>query len=358
MPNRRDLLRDISSDSTIFQDFMDASESAFDEIMWQKYLTPELQLDLDWKAIVSKLKAVPMASIIDFESGKPVTAKQAQAVAAGELETMGNLWQMSKRDYLRYMSFLNSPLMPTDQQMIRLFFGDLNDAVTGPNKRIDYMLFQSMSTGTLAITKDNNPNGKPSEAIDWGITKTGVSATWDNAGATPLSDINAGVEVMRAKNVMIKEVVLNQFTYNQMMKTNEVIQSLGGRIQSGSKTITASGLGVNLADLNSFVTDRYGYVFTVNNDLFTTQEGVQMKGFEDSRVLLKPEGAIGQMAYMIPVELSQDTQNSNWAYSFSNYVMVKKKEEDGKSFTENEMNAYPIITMPDSMYILKTDEVA
>lgn len=355
----QDILKQITDDSTVFQNFLDSTEKTFqDQIVWPMWLRPDLTMGLDFRAVASKLEAVPMASVVDYESGKPLSDKQKQAILSGELETMGNAWEMSKRDMLKYKNILDSTIVTDPNELVRAFFGDINEAIVGPNKRIDYLMLQSISKGTLEVTKADNPKGKPVAAIDWQIANSGVATVWTDAAATPLTDIENAIEAQQDKGINVTQVLMNRATFRNMTATNQVKQAFGQRITTGNKMVTQAGqVSISLKDLNTYVEDQYGYTIVIENSLFHSVKGdAAVRGFADHRVCLKPDGAFGEMAYMQPLEM--EAQDQGWSYAFSQYVMVKKQNKNGTSVTENEMTAFPIISRAPELYILKTDETA
>ena len=135
----------ILEESKAFQLLIDKIKEVFEQPIWKKYLTDKFTLSLDWRAIMGVMENSPAASVIDFSSGKPIAVRPTASKLSGELATMGNKYQMTKRE-LREMLELQENIGKfgiTTTDLINFLFPDIQRATLGPHKQIDRLFLES-----------------------------------------------------------------------------------------------------------------------------------------------------------------------------------------------------------------------
>ena len=134
------------------------------------------------------------------------------------------------------------------------------------------MFLQALSSGVTLIA--DTANVGLGIRIDFGYkasNKFGVAVVW-SAGATgtPISDFNRVKAVADANGDTITTVMMDDFAFNNMLKSTELKQSyagsLGIAISSGSIIPTP-----NLAQVNSFLLGQYGWTIKLVNRTVKTE---------------------------------------------------------------------------------------
>ena len=183
-------------------------------------------MSLDWRAIQGVMENSPAATIIDFSSGKPIATRPTASKVNGELASMGNKYQMNKREIRELLELQDNigKFGISASDLVDFLFPDLKRATTGPHKTIDRLFLEAISTGKMTLTNVVNPKGVVwNSALNWGITTHKTSgAVWTTAGtATPLADIRGIVEEWSDKGVEFKLMKMSRKTFNLMIATTE-----------------------------------------------------------------------------------------------------------------------------------------
>jgi hypothetical protein len=91
-------------------------------------------------------------------------------------------------------------------------------------KRLDYMVLEGLSTGSITVTATNNPDGVVSDTIDLlhsNSNKSNAAVTWATAAsATPIADIEAAVKTQRDKGNIIAKILLTPTSWGYFQKSS------------------------------------------------------------------------------------------------------------------------------------------
>lgn len=348
----------LAEDSKQFQLLIDPIAETFDVPVWDRYMSYKFTADLDWRSILGVVEAVPTASVIDFSSGKPLATRPTASKLNGELATLGNKYQMSKREQREFMNLQdnvgNLGIDPTT--LIDFLVPDLKRAILGPHKTLGMLLLEALSTGVMTLTNVNNPKGVIwNQAIDWGIEKETVATVWTNVAATPLTDIRTVMEKWEDKGVQFNIMKMSRKTYNNMVATTEFKGAFKQQIGSITE-ISNNFLGVNT--VNTFLTAIDMPVIEIVNDPFTVEakDGSvsTIRPFADDRVSFSVDNDYGQLYYTYANESRMP--NKTKTYATSNNVLISKyMDNDGNEFTEGELTAFPVISKVKQIAIMETD---
>ena len=355
------------SDSLAFQTLINNTQEQFDTPIWSNYLTDEFSLRLEWKAVLGVMEQSPMASVIDFSSGKPIYVRPSVSKLNGEIPTFGAKWQMNKGEVREFLDLQKSVgslgIDPT--RLIDFLMPDIKRAAIAPHATIDRLFLEAISTGQMTMTATNNPKGVIwNSALDWGITKSNVAVVWSTANAatmTPITDIKAVVDASDAGFDTIK---MSKATFNLMVNSTE-FKNLFTRdfgVSGGTIKGTASlNPFIGVARVNEyFETIDLPMIEIIDKKvIIETKAGARtvLKPFADNRVSFSVGNDYGKMVYTYSNE--EELPIPGKTYAKSNNVLISKyRDNNGSEFTESEFNAFPVINKAKEMQIMITDVAA
>lgn len=350
-------------DSKKFQLLIDNIAETFEQPIWPNYLVDKFTLDLDWRAILGVVENSPAASVIDFSSGKPVSVRPTASKLSGELATLGNKFQMSKREVREFYELQDrvGSLGITPADLIKFLYPDLQRATIGPHKTIDRLFLEAISTSQMTLTASNNPKGAIwNSALDWGITSTFCSILWATAAsAVPLVDIKLVMDTWIAKGVKFNLMKMSSATFNLMVATTSFKAAFGFDITAGDKKMTDINqvfIGVN--NVNVFLSA----IGLPTIEIIDTPINIEAKDgtystvtpFADGRVSFSLDNNYGEMFRTYSNEERSPIAGRSYAKS-QNVLISKYQDGDGNEFTQSEFIAIPVINKANSLAILKTD---
>ena len=351
-------------ESKAFQLLIDTISEAFEQPIWSKYLTDKFTLNLDWRAIQGVMENSPAASIIDFSSGKPIATRPTASKLSGELATMGNKYQMSKRELRELLELQDNigkfGISSTD--LVNFLFPDLKRATTGPHKTIDRLFLEAISNGEMTLTNVTNPKGVVwNSALDWGIAKHKTQgAVWtDPATATPLADIRKVVEEWIDKGVEFKIMKMSRKTFNLMVATTEFKNSFSLELGSGNKKITAlKNQFLSVEAVNALMESiDLPMIEIINYSIAIEKKDgsrTSVRPFADNRVSFSVDNNYGDMLRTYCNEERKPNKAKSYAKS-QNVLISKYADQDGNEYTESEFNAFPVLNVVKHIAILTTD---
>ena len=354
-------------ESKAFQLLIDNIKEVFEQPIWKKYLTDKFTLSLDWRAILGVMENSPAASVIDFSSGKPLAVRPTASKLSGELATMGNKYQMSKREIRELMELQDNigKFGINANDLVNFLFPDLQRATLGPHKQVDRLFLEAISTGKMSLTNIVNPKGvKWDTDLDWGIAQAKtIGDVWaTSATATPLTDIRTIVDEWEEKGVSFKIMKMSRPTYNLMVNTTEFKDAFSLELGSGSKKITAlKNQFLSVDSVNALMESIDLPMIEIMKDVVYIEgkdgESTGIRPFADNRVSFSADNNYGEMLRTY----SNEERNPNKIKSYAkaeNVLISKYMDNDGNEVTESEFNAFPVINKLKHIAILKTDEKA
>lgn len=354
----------ILEDSKAFQLLIDKISEVFEPPIWKNYLTDKFTLSLDWRAIMGVMENSPAASVIDFSSGKPIAVRPTASKLNGELATLGNKYQLTKREIRELMELQDNVgkfgIQASD--LVNFLFPDLQRAAIGPHKTIDRLFLEAISTGQMTLTSALNPKGVVwNNALNWGIpTVNAQTAVWGTAAtATPLKDIKNVVDTYVAKGVMFKIMKMSRATFNLMVATTEFQNAFQLEMGAGKNKITALKNQFLSVDSVNGLLEAIGLPMIEIIDYPIQIEGkdgtyTTVRPFADNRVSFSVDNNYGEMYRTYSNEERSPNKVKSYAKA-ENVLISKYGDMDGNEYTESEFNAFPVLNKVNSIAILKTD---
>ena len=343
------------------QAMIDASLDLFKPVWWKNYFDwAPTTSSLNFITAIGRTRIEAAASVVDRNSPAPLRSRAQLEKLSGAVPAIKEAFKMTEEDYRNYLTVQAMSLSDNAKksQMLDLMFGDIKKASEAPQKRLDIMVLQALSTGKVNIAVTNNPDGIVTGEIDLlmpAANKKTVVEKWSvKASATPITDIKNVVEAAEDKGIMFEKILMNRNTFWKMQKCDEVIDSLKGfyRLTTGQKRVGT------LSEINEMLeANGFPVIELVNVTAGIEKDGEisTLKPWNDTSVTFVPSGKLGVIHNAYSIEQMKPVQNVS--YAVSDKVLVSKylKNDPCGEFTGCELNAFPGVESIDSIMIMDVE---
>jgi len=356
---------ELIQDPTQFQDFVRELAPAFKTPKFPMYTEDVYSETREWKAVAALNGRVPMASLIDPYSGKPIIGTEKPLDMYGDMPTFGNKVTFTAKEFTKIAQLergiANNMVNP--QQLIKYLFNYFERLSVGPLIAHDKLFFEAFSNGTSTILSADNLSGL-GMAIDWGIKKTFVPTIWSNAAsATGLEDLKTLYWYMyNTYGIIVDNFTMNMTTFNQLQNqasTKAAMTSyfteggtmtkyLGTPSQEAINKVLVSGMMLPKINIDMTMIETYKADGTTPN--------VPFPAFQDGRVTAHVGNMIAQ--YLWTPSDEQRRPDSNVIYQDVNHVLLSTRSDRGKVTIESELSSICVPTLMDQMSILVTNATA
>lgn len=328
--------------------------------VWKKYFSKwEYTPTLNFKTYTAKASAAMVGSVIDFSSDKPLMTRPTAGQVAGDLSTIADRWQLDKLQ-IRQLLELEELIRRGDAVIGELYdflFDDIEAASIVGMKRLDLMVLEGMSKGTITVDTTNNPDGaiwNIDLGISTGTTDTGTAWATTEANSKPLNDIQAVMDAGKASGIIYSMIKMSRATFNKMIASSQFTSVFGLQLKaSPTKTVTLSNQNIiTLESVNVYLEGIGLPQIELVEDIVRYKDGTGFKPFVDDRVLFSVDNNMGNMMWTYANEerLPEKTK----VYAKADKTLISSYLKDGGRFIEYELNAIPAFGRTDFMYILNT----
>jgi Phage major capsid protein E len=316
--------------------------------------------ELTFVTAIGATRVAAAASIVDRDGLSPLRSRPGLSKLNGEVPAIKHKFSWSESEVRSYLSLESLPLSDEakKQQLLNLMFGDTKKAGDGLMKRIDFMVLEGLSTGSITVTIDNNPDGivapEPIDLLMPDGNKTNAAVSWATAAtATPIADITTIVEARADEGRSISKILMTRAAFILAMKTTEVAGLVGGflRLAASAKIQPTQG------QMNEYlVANGLPEIELVPNSgkINIEKDGIisAVAAWETTNVVFLPDGKLGLIHNAIPIEKMRPVKNVTYA-DFNHGIISKwSQNEPYSEWTKGEVNAFPGFEAIDGISIL------
>jgi hypothetical protein len=323
-------------------------------------LRKEYSPTLKWNSINVDGSTVA-ADVVAMDSPLPLKKRDSISKADGDIPKLGMKLALNERTMTDLNILVNSP-QTQESTILQKLFQDTAKAITGIYEILELMFLQALSSGVTLIA--DTANVGLGIRVDFGYkaaNKFGVSVVW-SAGATgtPISDFNRVKDKADANGDTIQFVMMDDFAFNNMLKSTEFKQLYAGSL--GIAVNTSSVLPTPTRDqATSFILGQYGWTLKfVNRTVKTERNGVKtnVKPWQEGSVVFLTTEEVGTLTWGTLAEMVH--QNKAVTYEVADqFILVSKyhKVDPLKEYTSSQALALPVINNVDEIYLLDTKTV-
>jgi hypothetical protein len=340
------------------QAVVDNSLDRFAPTWYGKYFDfAPTQSSLTFTSVIGQSRIEAAASIVSRSSESPLRSRAKLSTYQGEIPAIKEKFAMREEDYRDFLALqaLSTDSNTKTKQLLDFLFGDVQKAGNSAHKRLDIMVLEAVSKGSISLTVDNNPDGlvlkNPMDLLMPSGNKSVATIKWDLiATSTPITNITNVVVDARSKGRSFSKILMSISTFLLMAKSKEVIDSLVSFNQ------LAKGASIATLDkVNEYLTANLLPVIEIVDEVVGIEkDGVigSLNPFEGKNISFIPSGKLGVIKNALSLEQMQPVQHINYA-TYKNALISKWQENDPwAEFTGVELNAFPSFEAIDNVFIM------
>lgn len=371
---------DLVKESGKFQAMITMLEPLMTLPQYPKYFTPVFNKTKDWKGIEKSVGRIPIASLVDRHSGKPIINTSAPVQTFGSLPSWGDLISITSDELVEIRQLeeyiLNNVTDLNGGNISEVIVEQLTDQRTQlllkkfmplarmPLATMDKLAFEEWSNGTATIDRTKDASKLPF-AIDFQVKKYHVPYVWsDKTNATALQDLDQFVyKVWKDLHIRIDTLALNPDEIRKILQQKSTMDSITTYISTGSKKIKTTN-APSLDDVNIKLEGQYKIPALTEIDAVVDIRGLDgnidvpsesYNAFLDGRVAATIGTNIGDYMYTLSPEQIMPDDDYSYAVSEGN-VLISALSKKGELSVESDATSLPVLTVRKSMAILVTDD--
>lgn len=323
-------------------------------------LRKEYSPTLKWNSINVDGAAVA-ADVVSMDSPLPLKKRDAISKADGEIPKLGMKLALSERAMTDLDILTNNP-GSQESTIVQKLFQDTAKCITGIYERLEFMFLQALSTGVTLIPDTENVG--LGIRVDFGYkaaNKFGVAVVW-SAGATgtPISDFNRVKSVADANGDTITTVMMDDFAFNNMLKSTEFKQAYAGSLDIAVNTNSVLPTP-NREKAMNYIMGEFGWkVVLVNRTVKTEKDGnkTNRKPWAEGAVVFLTTEEVGTLTWGTLAEMNHKNKAVDYQVA-DGFILVSKfhKVDPLKEFTSSQALVLPVINNVDEIYLLDSKTV-
>lgn len=355
------------AESKLYQSFVTKLSPLLTEPRFGQYLSPMYNKTKNWQGVEAVIGRIPMASLVDEHSGRPLIGTAKPASIMGQLPTFGNSITFSSDD-LDKIEELEDAIRRNVAQpdmLVEFLVTRYMDLLAGaPLTAIDKLMFEAWSNGTCTIAAADNLAKLPLQ-IDWDIKKYHVAKVWTDAtDATPLLDLKNFYKKIDADlGITVDTFTMNESELDKVLAAASTKTAITSYLQQGAGSIKITGMP-SQDNVDLLLTGQYRLpkISTINHkiDIFA-ENGIDIKSrinaFQDGRVAATVGTELGYFMYTPAAEQKRPDKYKAYANA-PNEVLLASVTRNGSVYMESTLNAIPVLTIRKKMAILLTDDTS
>ena len=332
---------------------------------WKDEMEVEYSAHKVYQANLAEYTSAMVGSVIDKNGKKPIHQMPTIEQITGALSHMADKWQMDndrlEQFYLLEGRYRNKRASYTPEQdnnefrkLLDFLYRPYDRAVIAPQKRIDMLYFEGLFNGTQTVSRTNNTSANVSFTYSLNVKAFEAKvATWGNANATPLDDIQALDDYAQSKGRVIRRLRMSKRTFRKMCKSSQIISQF--KMKLSRADVNAGGI-LSVNDVNAYLESIMLPTIVVEKDRFATlADGTSVNFTKDDRVVAQCADRVAVLKVSDPLESIDPLPNKTYSTVDNNLIGTWRTDEG--RFIDYDMWATPVFTGMDNFYILKTDSV-
>lgn len=329
----------------------------------------EFSPTMEWKILKGAVGHRVMAEVVAPGSPAPRKKRPSIVKLTGNIPPIKLKRTLEEADINKYNMYKAMATSDAQRAILDIVYGDVDFCVDGLDGRLEWLALQALSQGAISLTALNSAGIITDTSIDFQIPAanknvlSGATAYWTTAAKAtndPITDIETSVAKAATYGVKIRYVVMN-LTKWQAVKASAAVAKYAAPyfVKAASLQRAPSLQSMNEA-LNSDGLPQFVVVDTRVN--FENADGTISSvdpwcdaSAADRYVVLVPDLRVGSTFHTPTAEETnppkQVIQAKRGPYLISKYSGVDPVTEN----TKGEVNAFPAIANPDSLWYIDTE---
>ncbi|MDR0266036.1 MAG: major capsid protein [Sphingobacterium sp.] len=185
------------------------------------------QVSLDFATIFSDETIEEMAAVIHDGSEIPLMGKDALGKLQGEMPTIAIAIDMTAKEYrdlIQLQALVNVNDQTTFNAILDKIYEKAEKVASSVLRRINGMALQAVSTGTIILDTNNNPNGVK-WTLNLGIPAANirkVAKKWSDPTSKILTEIKKTNKEFRDKGKFLEKILVHDTLFDRILDNDEI----------------------------------------------------------------------------------------------------------------------------------------
>lgn len=325
-------------------------EKRIPSYLYRRFTRKQYSIDGKWQTL-SVNNSLVAADIIALDSSIPLKKRPALGKATGDIPKMGMELAIREQQLTELDTLI---ALGRDSEAIARLFADVPLVIGGQYERLEAMFLEGLSSGLIEVTDTETVGTAVRLNLGFPAANQFESQTaWSNPASTPITDMTAVIEKATLDGNVLTRVMMDQTTFNNMIKTNEF------------KDVYAAAFGIFGANVpvptpqqaNQVMVDRYGFsIEVVNRSVRLQRNGVNtaVKPWKAGSVAFVTTDDLGSLVYATLAEENHPVAGVEYQ-KVDDFILVSKYRLNKPSLAEitnSQSRSFIVIDNVDSIYLL------
>ncbi|MDY3100998.1 MAG: hypothetical protein SOW44_06650 [Porphyromonas sp.] len=335
-------INDILSSPQILSSVIDRANAVEqDTPMWRNYLTFQETTAKTFKTAYGSKSAVRMGSVISDYANKPLRSRESLTPGVLSVADLGDRFQIGK-DRLELLSNLLARLNTdglTTQSVTEIsdfLVDDMRELPLAPEKRMDKILFDLITTGAAEIKLKDNPDGVQILDIEIPVNKEKAQSSDKGAILKFLQTL-----VTKYKRYRYREIVMSNETFIKYFVNSDEFKSYF-KATMGNLEAKLNGI-LTEPMLNGLFTQLGLPSVRVISNYVRTIADEDIPLLPEGKVALIPSARLGYMRWKRTYETIDRVPTKTYVEREGGLLISTERTNEGR-FTEYECMWVPEIT--------------
>lgn len=238
----------------------------------------------------------------NYDAKATLRERTAFGKMSTEMAFFREAMRIGERDRQEMNKLLNNPQSPMALPIIRNIFDDAAKLVEGVRVQAEYMRMQLIQTGGFTV---KNALNSVSYKFDYNMQssrKITVTNKWtDPTKSDPVADIKAACKLVEDETgVRPTRIIMNSKTFDDMVASESIKKSLMIGVSGGYQNLYMEDTEIQRVIERRTQTKIQVYskmIGELDPDSLIPNKSVKKKLIEDGKVVLLPEGTLGETWY-------------------------------------------------------------
>lgn len=353
------------ADQETTQIMIDTRLEKFNQPWYSKYFSFALpQISLTYTTVLGNSVITPAASFVTRDGETPLRSRETLQSLTGKIPPIKVMRDLDEEKYRNYMVLQDMKAIKDNEkknQALKLIWDDLKYVTEAVDKRLDYTVAEAISTGTITITADNNPDGIVVGTIELEMpaeNKINASTDWsDAANSKPITDITNLVNGAYAKGKTFAKMLIDNTAFLQFMQSKEVKDTVGTFFGLSAAARNSQTAPLTSDRINEYMTAAKLPIFEIVDIRVPIEKDGEvsiLQPFKAANIAFIPDGNLGEIKNALAMEEMKPVEHVTYNKKGRTLISKWSNNEPWGEWTKAELNAFPVVDTIKYIYLLST----
>lgn len=202
----------------------------YEKLYWPTFFPLKSTPFLTYETLIGSKGNRVAADVVAYDVSAPLKTRKVVSKLSGSIPAIRMKKKMTEMDLNTY-NIMKAQAKPEQKALLDLIFGDVDACVDGINARLEWMTFQALSKGLLALSTTTNAGGVVTEEnIDFGLPSAAIgnkqtcAVVWHTtpASGTPITDFITVMTAAGTLGIKPRYALMNQSKWAEFRMSTEV----------------------------------------------------------------------------------------------------------------------------------------